>query len=92
MIIEDVFSITGVGTCVSGKIQNGSIKVYDKAEISGIYPTRKVKIIAIKTSSGQMMEAHAGETVSLVLAKVGLFQSKIDEKQIALQEILRAPH
>lgn len=92
MIIDDVFSITGVGTLVSGKVQSGSIKVYDKAEISGIYPPRKVKILAIRTPTNQLTEAHSGDTVSLVLAKVGLLQTKIDEKQIALQEIIKAPH
>jgi len=90
MIIEDVFSIEGAGTMVSGKVQSGTVKIYDKAEISGIHPTRKVKIADIRTSSGRIKEAHAGDTVSLVLVKAGMFQAKIDVTQIAVQEIVRA--
>lgn len=67
MAIEDIFSITGRGTVVTGKITKGIIKPLDSVELVGIKSTKIVFIISIEMFQKQLDKAIAGDNVGLLL-------------------------
>lgn len=67
MPIEDVFSISGRGTVVTGRIERGRVKVNDKLELVGIRPTRETVATGIEMFNKLLDEGLAGENVGLLI-------------------------
>jgi elongation factor Tu len=66
MTIEDVFSIRGRGTVVTGHIESGTLKVGDEVNLAG----RTVKVDGIEAFRKALKEANAGEHVGILLRDV----------------------
>ena len=71
MPIEDVFSITGRGTVVTGKVEQGILNVGTEVEIVGIRDTRKTVVTGVEMFRKLLDEARAGDNVGLLLRGVG---------------------
>lgn len=67
MPIEDIFSIEGRGTVVTGRIERGMVKVGDEVEIVGIKPTAKTTVTGIEMFNKQLKEGQAGDNAGLLL-------------------------
>jgi len=71
MPIEDVFTITGRGTVVTGRIERGRIKVGDEVEIVGLGDTRKTTVTGIEMFRKLLDEGLAGDNVGTLLRGIG---------------------
>ena len=67
MAVEDVFSIEGRGTVVTGKIERGLIKIGQDVELVGIKPTLKTTVTGIEMFNKQLQEGMAGDNAGLLL-------------------------
>ena len=67
MPIEDIFSIEGRGTVVTGRIERGQVKVGDEVEIVGIKPTAKTTVTGIEMFNKQLQEGQAGDNAGILL-------------------------
>jgi elongation factor Tu len=67
MPIEDVFSIKGRGTVVTGRIEKGTVKVGDKVQIVGLGDTRETTITGVEMFNKEMDQAQAGDNVGCLL-------------------------
>ena len=67
MPIEDIFSISGRGTVVTGKIERGIIKVNDAAEIVGIHDTQATVVTGIEMFNKQLEQGQAGDNAGVLL-------------------------
>jgi len=67
MAVEDVFTITGRGTVVTGRVERGKIKSGEEAEIVGLRDTRKVVVTSVEMFRKILDEAMAGDNVGLLL-------------------------
>lgn len=67
MPIEDVFSISGRGTVVTGRVERGIVKLNDKIQIVGIKPTRETVATGLEMFNKLLDEARAGENVGILL-------------------------
>ena len=67
MPVEDVFSIEGRGTVVTGRIERGIVKVNDEIEIIGIKPTAKTVVTGIEMFKKLLDEGRAGDNVGVLL-------------------------
>ena len=67
MPIEDIFSIEGRGTVVTGRIERGEIKVGDEVEIVGIKPTAKTTVTGIEMFNKQLQSGQAGDNAGILL-------------------------
>ncbi len=67
MPIEDIFSIEGRGTVVTGRIERGQIKVGEEVEIVGIKPTAKTTVTGIEMFNKQLQEGQAGDNAGILL-------------------------
>jgi elongation factor Tu len=70
MPIEDVFSIEGRGTVVTGKIERGMIKVGEEVEIVGLKDTVKTTVTGIEMFNKQLQEGMAGDNAGILLRGV----------------------
>ena len=70
MPIEDVFSISGRGTVVTGRIERGTVKVGEEIEIVGIKDTSKTVVTGVEMFKKQLQEGHAGDNVGILLRGV----------------------
>jgi len=71
MAIEDVFSISGRGTVVTGRVERGKIKTGDEVELIGLHPeTRKTVVTGVEMFRKLLDEAQAGDNVGLLLRGV----------------------
>jgi len=71
MPIEDVFSISGRGTVVTGRVERGTLKLGDDVDIVGFKPTRTTKVTGIEMFRKEMDEAQAGDNVGVLLRGIG---------------------
>jgi elongation factor Tu len=71
MPIEDVFSISGRGTVVTGRIERGTLKLGDDVDIVGFRETRTTKVTGIEMFRKEMDEAQAGDNVGVLLRGIG---------------------
>jgi elongation factor Tu len=71
MAIEDVFSITGRGTVVTGRVERGILKPGEEVEIVGFGPTRKTVATSIEMFRKILDEARAGDNVGILLRGIG---------------------
>ena len=71
MPVEDVFSIAGRGTVVTGRIERGGIKVGEEVEIVGLRDTRKTTVTGIEMFRKLLDSGQAGDNVGLLLRGIG---------------------
>ena len=67
MPIEDVFSISGRGTVVTGRVERGIIRVGDEIEIVGIHPTSKTTCTGVEMFRKLLDEGEAGDNIGVLL-------------------------
>ena len=84
MPIEDVFTISGRGTVVTGRIERGVIKLNEEVEIVGIKPTQKTVITGIEMFNKLLDQGEAGDNVGLLLRG-------IDKKSVERGQVLAKP-
>ncbi|MCR4329888.1 MAG: elongation factor Tu [Candidatus Roizmanbacteria bacterium] len=90
MPIEDIFSIKGRGTVVTGRAERGKIKVNDEVEIVGIRPTRKTIITGVEMFRKSMEDAQAGDNIGLLLR--GIEKEDVERGQVVAKPGTVAPH
>ncbi|WP_062383844.1 elongation factor Tu [Demequina iriomotensis] len=90
MPIEDVFTITGRGTVVTGKVERGKLKINSEVEILGIREPQKTTVTGIEMFHKQMDEAWAGENCGLLLR--GTKREDVERGQVVVQPGTTTPH
>lgn len=90
MPVEDVFSIKGRGTVVTGRIERGKIKINDTVEIVGIKPTQTTVITGVEMFRKQLEEGQAGDNVGLLLR--GIEKEKVERGQVVAKPGSVTPH
>ena len=90
MSIEDVFSITGRGTVVTGRIEQGILKVNEEVEIVGIRPTKKTVATGIEMFRKLLDEGQAGDNVGVLLRGVG--KDEVERGQVLAKPGSITPH
>ena len=90
MPIEDVFSITGRGTVVTGRIEQGVIKVGEEVEIVGLRPTQKTTVTGVEMFRKLLDEGQAGDNVGLLLR--GTKKEEVERGQIVAKPGSITPH
>ena len=90
MPIEDVFTITGRGTVVTGRVERGVIKPGDEAEIVGIKDTRKVVITSLEMFRKMLDDAEAGDNVGALLR--GVDKNEVERGQVLAKPGSIKPH
>ncbi|MBN2736281.1 MAG: elongation factor Tu [Spirochaetales bacterium] len=84
MPIEDVFSISGRGTVVTGRIERGIVKVGEEIEIVGIKDTKKTVVTGVEMFNKLLDEGRAGDNVGTLLRGV-------DKKEVERGQVLAKP-
>mgnify|MGYP001206704428 FL=1 len=90
MPIEDVFSIEGRGTVVTGKVERGTLKLNDEVEIVGLKPTQKTVVTGIEMFNKTLDEAQAGDNVGVLLR--GLKKEDVERGQVVAKPGTITPH
>jgi len=90
MPIEDIFSIEGRGTVVTGKIERGKIKINDEVEVVGIKPTQKTVITGIEMFNKSLDEGMAGDNAGILLR--GLKKEDVERGQVIAKPGSVTPH
>ena len=90
MPIEDVFSITGRGTVVTGKIEQGVVHVSDEIEIVGIRPTTKTTCTGVEMFRKLLDEGQAGDNVGVLLR--GTKKEDVSRGQVLAKPGSITPH
>jgi elongation factor Tu len=90
MPIEDIFSIEGRGTVVTGRIERGMIKVGDEVEIIGFRDTAKTTITGIEMFNKQLKEGMAGDNAGLLLR--GTAKDDVSRGQVLAKTGSVKPH
>ena len=71
MTVEDVFSIAGRGTVVTGQIEAGTIRIGDEVIIRGNEVDKKATVVGVESFRKMLQEAKAGENVGILLRGIG---------------------
>jgi elongation factor Tu len=90
MPIEDVFSISGRGTVVTGRIDRGIVKVGDEIEIVGIRPTQKTICTGVEMFRKLLDEGQAGDNVGVLLR--GTKREEVERGQVLAKPATITPH
>src|SRR5574342_1427399 len=90
MPIEDVFSITGRGTVVTGRIEQGIVKVGDEVEIVGIKPTAKTVVTGVEMFRKLLDEGQAGDNIGCLLRGTG--KDDVERGQVLAKPGTITPH
>ena len=90
MSIEDVFTITGRGTVVTGRVERGQLKLNDEVEIVGIKPTRKTVVTGIEMFHKQLDYAEAGDNAGVLLR--GISREDVERGQVLAKPGTVTPH
>jgi elongation factor Tu len=90
MSIEDVFSITGRGTVVTGRVEQGILTVNEEVEIVGIRPTHKTVATGIEMFRKLLDEGRAGDNVGVLLRGVG--KEEVERGQVLAKPGSITPH
>jgi len=80
MPVEDVFSIQGRGTVVTGRIERGKVAIQEEIEIVGIKDTKKTVVTGVEMFKKQLKEGMAGDNVGLLLR--GVEREEIERGQV----------
>jgi elongation factor Tu len=90
MPVEDVFSIAGRGTVVTGRIERGIVKVNDEVEIVGIRPTQKTTCTGVEMFRKLLDEGQAGDNVGVLLR--GTKREEVERGQVLCKPGSINPH
>ena len=90
MPIEDVFSISGRGTVVTGRLERGIIKIGDDVEIVGIRPTHKTVCTGVEMFRKTLDEGQAGDNIGVLLR--GVKREDVERGQVVPHPASIAPH
>ena len=88
--IEDVFSISGRGTVVTGRVERGIIKVGEEIEIVGLKPTQKTTCTGVKMFRKLLDEGQAGDNVGVLLR--GTKREEVERGQVLAKPGSITPH
>jgi len=90
MPVEDVFSISGRGTVVTGRIERGIVKVGDEIEIVGIKPTQKTTCTGVEMFRKLLDEGRAGDNTGILLR--GTKRDEVERGQVLCKPGSITPH
>ena len=90
MPVEDVFTITGRGTVVTGKVERGTLNINTEVEIVGIREPQKTTVTGIETFHKQMDQAQAGDNTGLLLR--GIKREDVERGQVVVKPGSITPH
>jgi elongation factor Tu len=90
MPIEDIFSISGRGTVVTGRIERGKIKVGEESEIVGFRETRKTVVTGVEMFKKQLDEGLAGDNAGLLLR--GIAKEDVERGMVLAKPGSITPH
>ncbi|MBI4138300.1 MAG: elongation factor Tu [Candidatus Wildermuthbacteria bacterium] len=90
MAVEDVFSIEGRGTVVTGRIERGIIKQNEEVEVVGIRPTSKTVVVSVEMFNKSLDEGRAGDNVGLLLR--GTKKEDVERGQVLAKNGSVTPH
>jgi elongation factor Tu len=90
MPIEDVFTIQGRGTVVTGKVERGILKLNEEIEIVGIRPTKKTVVTGIEMFNKLLDQAQAGDNVGTLLR--GIEKKEVERGQVLAKPGTITPH
>ncbi len=90
MPIEDIFSIEGRGTVVTGRVERGIVHTNDKVEIVGIRPTKETTVTGVEMFRKILDEGRAGDNVGCLLR--GIKKTDVERGQVLAQPKTITPH
>ncbi|WFR67336.1 elongation factor Tu [Curtobacterium flaccumfaciens] len=90
MPIEDVFTITGRGTVVTGRVERGTLDLNSEVEIVGIRPTQKTTVTGIEMFRKLLDKAEAGDNTGLLIR--GLKREDVERGQVVVKPGSVTPH
>ena len=90
MSIEDVFTITGRGTVVTGRVERGQLKLNDEVEIVGLKDTKKTVVTGIEMFRKQLDYAEAGDNAGVLLR--GIAREDVERGQVLAKPGTVHPH
>jgi elongation factor Tu len=90
MPIEDVFSITGRGTVVTGRVEQGVIKVQDQVEIVGLRPSQTTVCTGVEMFKKLLDEGRAGDNIGILLR--GTKKEDVERGQVVCKPGSITPH
>ncbi|HZU33942.1 MAG TPA: elongation factor Tu, partial [Candidatus Angelobacter sp.] len=90
MPIEDIFSISGRGTVVTGRIERGKVKVGEEVEIVGFRDTRKTVVTGVEMFKKQLDEGLAGDNAGLLLR--GIAKEDVERGMVLAKTASITPH
>jgi elongation factor Tu len=90
MPIEDVFSISGRGTVVTGRVERGVVKVSEEVEIVGITPTTKTVVTGVEMFRKVLDEGRAGDNIGVLLR--GVKREEVERGQVLAKPGSITPH
>jgi len=90
MSIEDVFTITGRGTVVTGRVERGKLNLNDTVEIVGIKPTKSTVVTGIEMFRKQLDYAEAGDNAGVLLR--GIAREEVERGQVLAKPGSVTPH
>jgi len=90
MPIEDVFTIAGRGTVVTGRVERGTVKVGEEIEIVGLKPTSKTVVTGVEMFRKTLDQGQAGDNVGLLLR--GTKREEVERGQVVARPASITPH
>lgn len=90
MPIEDVFSISGRGTVVTGRVETGVVKVGEEVEIVGINDTRKTTVTGVEMFRKLLDQGQAGDNIGALIRGVG--REEVERGQVLCKPGSIKPH
>ena len=90
MAIEDVFTIQGRGTVVTGRVDRGIVKVNEEVEIVGLKPTQKSVVTGLEMFRKTLDQAEAGDNVGVLLR--GIEKDQVERGQVLAKAGSLTPH
>jgi elongation factor Tu len=90
MPIEDVFSISGRGTVVTGRVERGIVKVGDEVEIVGIKPTQKTTVTGVEMFRKLLDQGEAGDNIGALIR--GVDREQVERGQVLCKPGSVTPH
>lgn len=90
MSIEDVFTITGRGTVVTGRVERGELKLNEEVEIVGLKDTKKTVVTGIEMFRKQLDSAQAGDNAGILLR--GVTREDVERGQVLAKPGTVTPH
>ncbi|MEG0794332.1 MAG: elongation factor Tu [Bacilli bacterium] len=90
MSIEDVFTISGRGTVVTGRVERGQVKINEEVEIVGLRPTKKTVVTGIEMFRKSLDFAQAGDNAGVLLR--GISRDDVERGQVVAKPGSVTPH